>query len=139
MGACVTSAQATLGLDIEVIDSRRDIFGISKMAFRRGEHSWLMSQPKAERLAAFYSLWSAREALFKLQCNRGCEIDVLSLVGDKNAAVFQGYGWHRYQRPMGNLSVEVFSDRPLSALRQKILSGLTRADLANCAGDFGAR
>ena len=131
--ACATSAQATLGLDIEVIDPRRDIFGISKIAFQPSEHSWLKSQPKAERASAFYSLWSAREALFKLQCNLGREIDGLSLVGDKNATL-QSNGWHRYQLPIGNLSVEVFSDRQLSRFRQKILSGLTRADFENGAG-----
>jgi 4'-phosphopantetheinyl transferase len=130
--ACATSAQATLGLDIEVIDPRRDIFGISKIAFQPSEHSWLKSQPKAERASAFYSLWSAREALFTLQCNLGREIDVLPLFGDKNA--LQSNGWHRYQLPIGNLSVEVFSDRQLSRFRQKILSGLTRADLENRAG-----
>jgi 4'-phosphopantetheinyl transferase len=134
--ACATSAQATLGLDIEVIDPRRDIFGISKIAFQPSEHAWLKSQPKAERASAFYSLWSAREALFKLQCNLGREIDGLPLLGDKNATRFQSYGWRRYQRSTRNLSVEVFSDRPLSTLRQKILSGLTRADLENRAGEF---
>jgi len=130
--ACATSAQATLGLDIEVIDPRRDIFGISKIAFQPSEHSWLKSQPKAERASAFYSLWSAREAFFKLQCNLGREIDVLPLFGDKNA--LQCNGWHRYQLPIGNLSVEVFSDRQLSRFRRKTLSGLTRADFENGAG-----
>ena len=130
--ACATSAQATLGLDIEVMDPRRDIFGISKIAFQPREHSWLKSQPKAERTSAFYSLWSAREALFKLQCNLGREFAGLSLFGDNNP--LQSNGWHRYQLTMGNLSVEIFSDRQLSRFRQKILSGLTRADFENSAG-----
>ena len=134
--ACATSPQATLGLDIEVIDSRRDIFGISKIAFEPIEYSWLVSRPDAERLSAFYSLWSAREALFKLQCNLGYETSLSPFVGDKNASIFQCNGWHRYQLPIGNLSVEVFSDRQLSRLRQRILSGLTRADLDNGAGEF---
>jgi 4'-phosphopantetheinyl transferase len=133
--ACATSAQATLGLDIEVIDPRRDIFGISKIAFQPSEHAWLKSQPKADRLSTFYSLWSAREALFKLQCNLGREIDKLPLFGEKSATL-QSNGWHRYQLPIGNLSVEVFSDRQLSRFRQKILSGLTRADLEKHAGEL---
>jgi hypothetical protein len=115
-------------LDIEVIDPRRDIFGISKIAFQPSEHAWLKSQPKAERASAFYSLWSAREALFKLQCNLGREKDGLSLFGDRSVTL-QSNGWRRYRLPIDNLSVEVFSDRQLSRLHQKILSGLTRADL----------
>jgi 4'-phosphopantetheinyl transferase len=137
--ACATSPQATLGLDIEVIDPRRDIFGISKMAFQPIEHSWLLSQPDTERLPAFYSLWSAREALFKLQCNLGQETALSPLVGDKNASIFQSNGWHRYQLPMGNLSVEVFSDRRLSGLRQRILSGFTRSNWQATAESSCAR
>mgnify|MGYP001432740572 CR=1 FL=1 len=132
--ACAISPQATLGLDIEVMDPKRDIFGISKMVFHPIEHSWLMSQPDTERLSAFYSLWSAREALFKLHNNLGHEIDVLKLGGGANSRIFQCRGWHRYQLPMGNLSIEVFSERQLSGLRQRVLGGLTRADLDKGAG-----
>lgn len=134
--ACVTSSDATLGVDIEVVDSSRDVVGMSEIAFHPSEHAWLLSRPVPERLSAFYSLWSAREALFKLQCNLGHETALSPLVGDKNAGIFQCNGWHRYQLPIGNLSVEVFSDRQLSRLRQRILSGLTRADLDNCSGEF---
>lgn len=128
--ACATSAQATLGLDIEVIDSRRDVLGISEIAFLPSEHSWLVLQVPAERPEAFYSLWSAREALFKLQCNLGCRADVLPLVSDTNA-LFQLRGWRRYQLSVPDLSVEVFSDRELSTLRSEVLNGLTRADFKN--------
>jgi 4'-phosphopantetheinyl transferase len=134
--ACATSPQATLGLDIEVIDPRRDIFAISKMAFQSIEHSWLLSQPEAERLSAFYSLWSAKEALFKLQSNLGHETTLSPLVGDKIATIFQPNGGHRYQLPMGHLSIEVFSDRQLSKLHHRVLCGLTRADLGNGAREF---
>lgn len=134
--ACAASAQATLGLDIEVIDPRRDIFAISEIAFPPIAHSWLLSRPDAERVAAFYSLWSAREALFKLRCNLGHEAASSPLVGNKNARIFQSNGWHRYRLPSGNLSIAVFSDRQLSRLRKRIISGLTRADLANGAGAF---
>ena len=119
--ACATSAQATLGLDIEVIDPRRDISRISKIAFQPSEHIWLKSQPKAERASAFYSLWSAREALFKLQCNLGREIDGLSLFGDENRN-FKTTAGTAINCQLANLSVEVFSDRQLSRIRQKILS-----------------
>ena len=63
--------------------------------------------PRLKELSAFYSLWSAREALFKLQCNLGREIRFATIVGDKNAPLVQSNGWHRYQLPIGNLSVEV--------------------------------
>ena len=126
--ACATSAQATLGLDIEVIDPRRDIFGISKIAFQPSEHAWLKSQPKAERASAFYSLWCAREALFKLLCNLGCETEVSPLVGDENAGLFQNNGRHRYQLQVPDLTVVVFSDRQLPAIHQRILTGSSPAD-----------
>jgi len=126
--ACVTSSQATLGIDIEVNDPSRDIIGISEMAFQPGEHSWLLSQPDTERLSAFYYLWSAREAWYKLLCNLSRDTGSAPIVGDKSTPLVQSNCWHRYQLPNDNLTVVLFSDRRLPTVRQKTLSRFTLAD-----------
>ncbi len=126
--ACVISAAATLGLDIEVNKPNRDLDAISEIAFHPSEHIWFVAQPLVERVSAFYSLWCAREALFKLLCNLGCETDVSLLVGDENAGIFQNNGRYRYPFQVPDLSVVVFSDRQLPAIHQRILTGLSPAD-----------
>ena len=126
--ACVTSSQATLGVDIEVNDPSRDIIGISEMAFQPREHSWLLSQPDTEKLSAFYYLWSAREAWYKLLCNLSRDTGSAPIVGDKSAPLVQSNCWHGYQLPGDNLTVILFSDRRLLTVRQKTLSGFTHAD-----------
>jgi len=125
--ACVTSSQATLGLDIEVHDPSRDIIGISEMAFPAREHAWLLSQPEAEKMSAFYFLWSAREAEYKLLCDLGRETGS-ALIVDKSVALDPSDCWHRYQLPKDNLTVVVCSDRRLLTVRQKTLSGFALAD-----------
>lgn len=126
--ACVTSSQATLGVDIEVHDPSRDIIGISELAFPPREHSWLLSQPDTERLSAFYYLWSAREARYKLLCNLSRDTDSAPIVGDKNTLLVQNKRWQRYQLQGDHLTVVLFSDRRLLTVRQKTLSGFTYAD-----------
>ena len=125
---CVMSAEATLGLDIEVKKPNRDLDAISEIAFHPREHIWFVAQPPVERVSAFYSLWCAREALFKLLCNLGCETDVSPLVGDENAGILQNNGRHRYPLQVPDLSVVVFSDRQLSAIHQRLLTGSSLAD-----------
>jgi len=127
--ACAISSEATLGLDIEVNKPNRDFDSISEIAFYPREHIWFMAQPPAERVSAFYSLWCAREALFKLLCNLGCETEVSPLVGDENAGLFQNNRRHQYPLQVPDLSVVVFSDRQLSAIHQRILTRLSPADL----------
>ena len=39
--ACVVSSNVSLGLDIEVNDSTRDVLGISQLVFHPNEHLWL--------------------------------------------------------------------------------------------------
>jgi 4'-phosphopantetheinyl transferase len=127
--SCAVSTQAILGLDIEVIDPRRNILDISEMVFHPIEHFWLLSRPETEMLSAFYSLWSAKEALFKLNNNMGRDIRLLPLIGSVHAEMFQCPGLYRYQSPNKNLSIEIFSERPLSILHHLHLSGLTRSNL----------
>lgn len=120
--ACVSSLVATLGVDIEVIDSSCDVVGISEIAFHPSEHAWLLSQPAAERLSAFYSLWSAKAAMDKLRCNLGGASEALPIIGDDSAATFVSEGWHQYDLTVAHMSLVVFTDRRLSNIRNISLS-----------------
>jgi 4'-phosphopantetheinyl transferase len=126
--ACVLSSSVTLGVDIEVNDATRDVTPISHLAFHPEEHIWLLSQPDAARLSAFYQLWCAREALYKLMSNLGRGTVFSPLVGADGAFATQGPSWHRYTLPHSALIVAVCSDRPLSAVYKVELPRLTRAE-----------
>lgn len=126
--ACVTSSQAVLGLDIEVNDPSRDFIGISEMAFTPREHSWLLLQSDSDMLSAFYCVWSAREARYKLLCNLGREGDSTPTVGDESALLNQSNCWHRCELPGANVTVVLFSDRSLLSVRQNIVNGITDAN-----------
>jgi 4'-phosphopantetheinyl transferase len=62
--ACASSLSVPLGLDIELIDARRNLEAISEHTFSSEEVTWLKQQP--DKLAAFYRLWGKKEARFKL-------------------------------------------------------------------------
>ena len=67
--ACAVSAQTALGLDIEMMDGTRDLHALAQQAFDSGEMlQWerLQGLPEAQRVEAFYRLWSEKEARFKL-------------------------------------------------------------------------
>jgi 4'-phosphopantetheinyl transferase len=64
--ACALSADTPLGLDIEMLDSGRDVLALAAQAFGAGAASRLAALPPAARSGAFYRLWSEREALYKL-------------------------------------------------------------------------
>lgn len=64
--ACAVSAQTALGLDIEVKDAARDLASLSAQAFDADEIAWFQAQPDKARVAAFYALWSSKEARYKL-------------------------------------------------------------------------
>ena len=109
-------------------DPTRDILGISQLAFHPKEHGWLLSQPEAARLSAFYHLWCTREALYKLMSNLGHETVLSPLVDANGVFASRGPGWHRYTLPHSALMVAVCSDQPLSALYKVELPRLTPAD-----------
>lgn len=67
--ACAVSPTAVLGLDIEVLDTSRDFLALSEHAFDLHEYKWLATLPVSERTAAFYELWSRKEASFKFSSN----------------------------------------------------------------------
>jgi hypothetical protein len=112
-------------VDIEVNDPSRDIIGISEMAFHPREHSWLLSQPDTAKLSAFYFLWSAREARYKLLCNLRRDKGCAPIVGGRSALIAGGHCWRGYQLQGDNLTVVLFSDRKLLTVRQKTLSGFS--------------
>jgi len=126
--ACVVGHNVTPGVDIEVNDPTRDVLGISELVFHSNEHLWLCAQPEVARVAGFYSLWSTREALYKLLSSLGGQTVLSPLVGVDGAFASQGPNWHRYTLPHSALTVAICSDQPLSALYKIELTGLTRVD-----------
>lgn len=68
--ACGFSADSQLGLDIELLDARRDLLALAEHAFGDAEAARLRALPAPDRLAQFYQRWSSMEALFKLTQQR---------------------------------------------------------------------
>lgn len=67
--ACAFSAQTALGLDIEMLDPGRDLTALAAQAFNESETAqWgrLQQLPETERVQHFYTMWSEKEARFKL-------------------------------------------------------------------------
>lgn len=64
--ACALSAETALGLDIEVIDPRRDTGALARHAFDAGECAALAVLAPEEAMDGFYRLWSGKEARYKL-------------------------------------------------------------------------
>ena len=126
--SCVVSANAMVGVDIEVNDPSRDFVTSSQLAFHPNDYLWLLSQPDAARASAFYQLWSMREALFKLESGIGRESAFSPLVGADGQVASQGYGWFGYILSHPDLTLFVCSDRPLIELRKIKMTGLSRAD-----------
>jgi 4'-phosphopantetheinyl transferase len=126
--ACVVGPNVTLGLDIEVNDSTRDFVGMSRLVFHPDEHRWLLSQVESARLSAFYHLWCAREALYKLMSVLGRQAVLSLLVGVDGTLASQGANWHRYTLRHSALTVAICSDQPLSALYKIEPTELTRVD-----------
>jgi 4'-phosphopantetheinyl transferase len=134
--ACAASLDVSLGLDIEFNEPTRNIFEASLMAFHATEYRWLLQQPEAARLSAFYQLWCAKEALYKLMSARGRGTVLSPLVGMDGALASHGPGWFSYAVPHFALTIAVCSDQPLSAPRNMELAGLSRADWLALGQEF---
>lgn len=63
---CAVSEQSVLGLDIELLDGTRDLLALAEQVFDVNECALLKEKEDAERVAAFYTLWSTKEARYKL-------------------------------------------------------------------------
>jgi 4'-phosphopantetheinyl transferase len=125
--ACVVSCDLTLGLDIEVNETARDINAVSELAFHPSEHLWLLALSHPERVSAFYELWCAREALHKLRCNLGRHADLSRSVLSNAARELEQLGWHQTIRAFPGLSIVVAGDRRFT-LQERILKRVTDAD-----------
>ncbi|MFC7297323.1 4'-phosphopantetheinyl transferase family protein [Herminiimonas aquatilis] len=64
--ACAISEQSALGLDIELMDGTRDLLALAEQSFDTTECALLKEKEGAARVAAFYTLWSTKEARYKL-------------------------------------------------------------------------
>ncbi|PRC95141.1 Phosphopantetheinyl transferase [Solimicrobium silvestre] len=64
--ACAVSLSTQLGLDIEELNTSRDLHALSQQAFSADENAWLALQADDSKVAAFYQLWSRKEAHYKL-------------------------------------------------------------------------
>jgi 4'-phosphopantetheinyl transferase len=123
---CALSTQVMLGFDIEVNDPARDIVALGEAAFPCNEQSWLRRQPDNSRIAAFYELWSSREALYKLMASLGREMPSSCLNGAPDQVDSQG--WHCRAVMHDRLTGIVCSDKSISKLETVVLAGLTPAD-----------
>lgn len=64
--ACAVSATTALGLDIEVIDPRRDTAALARHVFDGAACAALARLPPEAAVDGFYRLWSEKEARYKL-------------------------------------------------------------------------
>jgi 4'-phosphopantetheinyl transferase len=91
--ACAVSADTALGLDIETLDAERDVDAIGRAAFSVAESNWLASRPAGDKVADFYTLWSSKEAIFKLmsaQAGGAAPPDQVAA----GVCLRSGLGWH---------------------------------------------
>lgn len=63
--ACALGRVAALGIDLEVIRPRRRPLAFARRFYTAAEVAWLESLTGAEQLAAFYDIWTLREAWLK--------------------------------------------------------------------------
>jgi phosphopantetheinyl transferase len=119
--ACVVSTTAALGIDIELNRPNRDFDDMCAVAFESRDRVWLWSQPLTERIAAFYSVWCMKEALYKLQCNLGLNA---RLLGNETAGDSFGPDVYPYKLLLEDLGLTgiVFSNQRLSTIRRIILT-----------------
>lgn len=54
-----------VGCDIELVRERRGCLNIAQQVFSDPEYVWLLAQPLARQSAAFWRLWTVREAVLK--------------------------------------------------------------------------
>lgn len=69
--ACAVSAGTRLGLDIETLDTGRDLLALAEQAFPFEQFEALARMDPAGRVARFYALWCEQEARIKLGAEGG--------------------------------------------------------------------
>lgn len=118
--ACAASRDTLLGLDIEVINPQRDLIGISRSIFRPDELAWLEQHSPELQVAAFYHLWSLREALFKLLSNAGIADRFPELLNAEQKIACDGNGWHSHEFSHPEISCVLCSAHGLSWPRNRM-------------------
>lgn len=63
--ACALGRVAALGVDLEVIRPRPRLLAFARRFYSAAEVTWLESLAGADQLAAFYDIWTLREAWLK--------------------------------------------------------------------------
>lgn len=114
--ACAVSADTPLGLDVEMLDNRRDVTALAETAFTACENQWLIAQgstTKADKVAAFYALWTAKEALYKLACNGERQADDNILVKD-GIQLTSGPHWNSQSSLHPQLAICLCTSHPVS-------------------------
>lgn len=66
-GFCLTTK---IGVDVEFIDSTRNVLSLAKRYFHKQEVKHLLALDEIEQVQHFYWLWTRKEALCKLQGGR---------------------------------------------------------------------
>lgn len=64
--ACGFSSDAKIGLDIELIDTHRDVLALAAHSFNAEQNATLSSLSPPEQYEQFYRYWTAQEAQIKL-------------------------------------------------------------------------
>lgn len=108
--ACALSLKSPVGIDIEMVNSKRDTDGIALLAFGTGERA----RANSDGPLGFYRLWTLREAMAKAN-GQG-----ISMAADGRDRVVDGPDqgiWHRniegadwllmHERPHADLSLAV--------------------------------
>ncbi|PFH12590.1 4'-phosphopantetheinyl transferase [Collimonas sp. PA-H2] len=122
--ACATSADTPVGIDIEALDSGRDVEALARSAFSSAESNWLSGRPDAERVETFYALWSAKEALYKLMSNQGADVVSPELVVG-GLRLQSGPGWHARNWSQQGFAISLCSREELTSVEQVHLHGAT--------------
>lgn len=114
--ACATSRDAVLGIDIEVMDARRDVLALADAAFDAGDCAFLRKHSEAERIPVFYRIWTMQEALFKLWSNAEYRGKPPTLTGPGGELQQQGDGWSCALLEHPQLAIAICSTVPLTEI-----------------------
>ncbi|WP_211463750.1 4'-phosphopantetheinyl transferase family protein [Collimonas silvisoli] len=121
--ACAASVDTALGLDIEMLDAERDVDAIGRAAFSAAESNWLSSRPAEDKVANFYTLWSSKEALFKLMSSQRRGTSSSEQVVEQvvaGARLRSGPGWHARTWSQQGLVITLCSGNRLHSVAPRI-------------------
>ncbi|AIY41875.1 4'-phosphopantetheinyl transferase [Collimonas arenae] len=128
--ACAASVDTPLGVDIEAMDGERDVEAIGRNAFSAAESKWLSDCPPCDRVADFYTLWSSKEALYKLMSVDGADSAMPNLVV-AGVRLRSGPGWHARSWSLPGFSLTLCSRERLTSIERIYLS---RGDVIGLVG-----